>query len=78
MFQLLSAADEGLNLHVAGLPKWMAVKNIDHLSLKEKSRIVSVRSGALCMPGRDGCQSRRMSIVVVPCMVPARAPSSFP
>ena len=41
MFSLLSAADEGLNLHVAGLPKWMAVKNIDHLSAKEKNRIVS-------------------------------------
>ena len=40
MFQLLIG---GLETNAKGLPKWMTVKDIDHLSSKEKSRIVSSR-----------------------------------
>ncbi len=47
MFGILAAADQGLNLHVKGLPKWMTVKNIDHLSAKEKSRIVRARPSSV-------------------------------
>ena len=38
IFQVLIG---GLELHAKGLPKWMAVHDVDHLSSKEKSRIVS-------------------------------------
>jgi hypothetical protein len=37
----------GLDLHAKGLPKWMAVKDVDHLSAKEKSRIVSAAPRSL-------------------------------
>jgi len=47
MFSLLIG---GLELHAAGLPKWMAVKDVDHLSAKEKSRIVSLLSPASARP----------------------------
>jgi hypothetical protein len=68
MFSLLSATDEGLNMHVKGLPKWMSVKNIDHLSAKEKSRIVRARPRSVCAVTEqeagisrpcDGVQPRR-------------------
>ena len=38
MFSILVLENE---LHAKGLPKWMSIKNIDHLSAKEKTRIVS-------------------------------------
>jgi len=38
MFAILVLENE---LHAKGLPKWMSIKNIDHLSAKEKTRIVS-------------------------------------
>ena len=38
MFQVLAF---GLETHAKGLPAWMAVKDIDHLSTKERRSIVS-------------------------------------
>jgi len=57
MFSLLIG---GLDLHAKGLPKWMAIKDVDHLSAKEKSRIVSAAPRSLAPRAANTAQMFKM------------------
>jgi hypothetical protein len=58
--QMFSLLIGGLDLHAKGLPKWMAIKDVDHLSAKEKSRIVSAAPRSLAPRAANTAQMFKM------------------